>query len=82
MVFVGFGFAFCMVSSFGRAHFAAITKGFNDDMDTYIFVSGRFQINHLPFSLNLNLNTSDIFCRDVDFYDFSRLISWSNPSWI
>ena len=42
MVFVGFGFAFCMVSSFGRAHFAAITNGFNDDMDTYIFVSGRF----------------------------------------
>ena len=44
MVFVGFGFAFSMVSSFGRAHKAAISKGFNDDMDTYIFVSGNMTI--------------------------------------
>ena len=52
MVFVGSGFAFCMVSSFGRAHFAAITKGFNDDMDTYIFVSGKTIFAFfLPFSI-------------------------------
>ena len=49
MVFVGSGFAFCMVSSFGRAHFAAITKGFNDDMDTYIFVSGKTIFVFPPF---------------------------------
>jgi hypothetical protein len=36
------GYAMIMVSTFGRAQAAAIRNGFNDDLDTYIFVSSQF----------------------------------------
>jgi hypothetical protein len=35
------GYAMIMVSTFGRAQAAAIRKGYNDDLDTYIFISSK-----------------------------------------
>ena len=37
---VGIGYALVMVSTFSRAHRAAMEKGYNDDIDTYIIISG------------------------------------------
>ena len=37
---VGFGYALVMVSTFGRAQGAALRKGFKDDIDTYLLISG------------------------------------------
>ena len=36
------GNAFCMVSTYGRAHRAALKKGFVDDMDTYLLISNTW----------------------------------------
>ena len=38
---IGFGYALVMVSTFGRAQSAALRKGFNDDLDTYLLISGK-----------------------------------------
>ena len=38
---VGFGYALVMVSTFGRAQGAALRKGFKDDIDTYLLISGK-----------------------------------------
>ena len=35
-----FGYAFVMVSTFGRAQKAAVQKGFPRDIDTYLIISG------------------------------------------
>ena len=37
---IGFGYAQVMVSTFGRAQSAAVRKGFNDDIDTYLLIAG------------------------------------------
>lgn len=42
MAVVGFGYAMVMVSTFGRAQSAAIRKGFKDDIDTYLLISGMW----------------------------------------
>ena len=39
---IGFGYAQVMVSTFGRAQSAAVRKGFNDDIDTYLLIAGKF----------------------------------------
>ena len=36
------GNAFCMVSTYGRAHKAALRKGFEDNMDTYLLISSTW----------------------------------------
>lgn len=36
----GFGYALVMVSTFGRTQAAALEKGFKDDIETYILISG------------------------------------------
>ena len=36
------GNAFCMVSTYGRAHRAALRKGFEDNMDTYLLISNTW----------------------------------------
>ena len=38
---VGFGYALVMVSTFGRTQAAALEKGFKDDIETYILISGN-----------------------------------------
>ena len=40
MAVVGFGYAIVMVSTFGRAQSGALEQGFNDDIDTYLFIAG------------------------------------------
>ena len=42
MAVVGFGYAIVMVSTFGRAQSGALEQGFNDDIDTYLFIAGYF----------------------------------------
>ena len=39
------GYAMIMVSTFGRAQAAAIRKGYNDDLDTYIFISSEITMH-------------------------------------
>ena len=36
------GNAFCMVSTYGRAHRAALKKGFEDNIDTYLLISSTW----------------------------------------
>ena len=40
MAMFGLGYGMVMVSTFGRSQRAAIRKGYNDDMDTYLIISG------------------------------------------
>ena len=37
----GLAYALTMVSTFARAHTAAIRKGYRDDLNTYIIISGE-----------------------------------------
>ena len=37
----GFGYGLVLVSTFGRSQRSAIRNGFNDDMDTYLIISGE-----------------------------------------
>ena len=41
---LGAGYAMVMVSTFGRSQSAAIRHGYNDDLDTYMFISSEQQI--------------------------------------
>jgi hypothetical protein len=41
MAICGLGYGMVLVSTFGRSQRAAIRKGFNDDMDTYLIISGN-----------------------------------------
>ena len=38
---VGFGYAMIVPSSFGRAQAAALNLGFDNDLNTYIMISGK-----------------------------------------
>ena len=38
---LGAGYAMVMVSTFGRSQSAAIRNGYNDDLDTYMFISSK-----------------------------------------
>jgi hypothetical protein len=42
LAILGLGYGMVMVSTFGRSQRAAIRKGFNDDMDTYLIISGNW----------------------------------------
>ncbi|TRY80689.1 hypothetical protein TCAL_09016 [Tigriopus californicus] len=37
---IGFSYTFCMVSTFSRAHNEAMKRGYNDDLPTYLILSG------------------------------------------
>ena len=41
----GVGYAFVMVSTFSRAQAEVLKKGFSDDIETYLMISGRSSIN-------------------------------------
>ena len=43
MTICGLGYGMILVSAFGRSQRAAIWKGYNDDMDTYLIISGNFK---------------------------------------
>jgi len=45
---LGTGYGLIVVSSFGRSHRAAMRHGFNDDLDTYMFISGEFSCVKTP----------------------------------
>jgi len=48
----GFGYALVVVSTFGRAQSAAIQKGFKDDIETYLLISGLWSASfYLGFFL-------------------------------
>ena len=38
----GIGYAFVMVSTFSRANAEVLKKGFSDDIETYLMISGMF----------------------------------------
>ncbi len=38
---LGAGYAMVMVSTFGRSQAAAVRHGYNDDLDTYMFISSK-----------------------------------------
>ena len=40
---LGFGYASIVVSSYGRSQKAAMKLGYNDDIDTYIVISGNLK---------------------------------------
>ena len=42
---LGTGYSMILVSTFGRSHHAAIRHGFNDDLDTYMFISSEFKLH-------------------------------------
>ncbi len=39
---LGTGYGMVVVSTFGRSQSAAIRHGYNDDLDTYMFISSKF----------------------------------------
>ena len=39
---LGTGYSMIMVSTFGRSQSAAIRNGYNDDLDTYMFISSEY----------------------------------------
>ena len=41
---LGAGFAMVTVSTFGRSQSAAIMNGYNNDMDTYMFISSNLAL--------------------------------------
>ena len=41
---LGFGYAAIVVSSFGRSQRAAMKLGYNDDINTYIAISGNLRL--------------------------------------
>jgi hypothetical protein len=41
----GLGYGMVLVSTFGRSQKAAIRKGYNDDIDTYLIISGNLSKN-------------------------------------
>ena len=45
MALFGLGYGMVMVSTFGRSQRAAIRKGYNDDMDTYLIISGNYLLS-------------------------------------
>jgi len=48
----GFGYALVVVSTFGRAQSAALQKGFKDDIETYLLISGLWSASfYLGFFL-------------------------------
>ena len=45
----GVGYAFVMVSTFSRAQSEVLKKGFSDDIETYLMISGIFHyVNYIP----------------------------------
>jgi len=44
MAILGLGYGMVLVSSFGRSQRSAIRQGYNDDMDTYLIISGKGKI--------------------------------------
>ena len=42
LVLGGVGYAFVMVSTFSRAQSEVLKKGFSDDIETYLMISGIF----------------------------------------
>lgn len=42
---LGFGYATIVVSSFARSQKAAMKLGYNDDIDTYIVISGNLKLD-------------------------------------
>ena len=42
----GVGYALVMVSTFSRAQSEVLRKGFSDDIETYLMISGTTIINH------------------------------------
>ena len=38
---IGFAYAQTMVSTFSRAHNASMKQGYNDDINTYLLISGK-----------------------------------------
>lgn len=41
---LGAGYAMVMVSTFGRSQAAAVRHGYNDDLDTYMFISSKYYV--------------------------------------
>jgi hypothetical protein len=46
---LGTGYAMIMVSTFGRSQSAAIRNGYNDDLDTYMFISSKLNFFYLVY---------------------------------
>ena len=47
MAIEGFGCAFVIVSTFARSQGAALKHGFNDDINTYLLISGTLTLTVL-----------------------------------
>ena len=46
----GIGYAFVMVSTFSRAQAEVLKKGFSDDIETYLMISGiKYNFTNLHF---------------------------------
>ena len=43
----GLGYAFVMISTFCRAQSGALEKGFADDIETYLMISGKLNIKQI-----------------------------------
>ena len=51
MAIIGLSNGFILVSTYGRSQRAAIRNGFNDDMDTYLIISGNVQTAASEFTV-------------------------------
>jgi hypothetical protein len=61
LAIIGLGYGMVMVSTFGRSQRAAIRKGFNDDMDTYLIISGNW-MNRSYYLILKNCNSQIFQC--------------------
>ena len=58
---LGTGYGLIVVSTFGRSHRAAMRHGFNDDLDTYMFISSKYNIDLCNPDSSKNLLASKCF---------------------
>ena len=71
------GNALYSVSTYGRAHNAAMRLGFNDDINTYLLISSEMHFNRL---LNGKICTL-LFRRYLDKFILSGKLCRSNTCW-
>ena len=68
----GLGYAMVLVSTFGRSQKAATRKGYNNDMNTSLIISGNFNLNKCD--LYDNTGSSSKSCTYFNSY-FYRITS-------
>ena len=75
---ISVGNAMYSVSTYGRAHNAAMRLGFNDDIDTYLLISSKHSFAEMIYSILIK----KILCRCLDKFFLPWKLYWSISGWI